>query len=255
MREEWGIAPGGWGSVDGTSANELYQSGETPMAHVPTDLARSLISPTSGVVDEYSDIAEATELTPMPEGPNGKSQSFMGGSVLNSFGDNVATYSAGSSLSQGFIDYMTKPAQLDQYLPVSAPNFLPVRSSQEEAELFTNNPTELPDSWLEARLEQAPNAVRYGITGAGQCAPFLGSLEGSTSGYSVGISGMIGNDADPKERLRQMGNNIRSTINDADYVDQTLEEKTSGPSLDDAPDLVQDWITGDGAPQIYNPYE
>ena len=41
---------------------------------------------------------------------------------------------------------------------------------------------------------------------------------------------------------------------DADYIDYTLEEKTEGPSLDDAPDAVQDWITGDGKPRIYNPY-
>ena len=52
-----------------------------------------------------------------------------------------------------------------------------------------------------------------------------------------------------------MSNNVRSTISDADYVDYELSEKTSGPSLDDAPDAVQDWITGDGKPQIYNPYE
>jgi multiple sugar transport system substrate-binding protein len=66
---------------------------------------------------------------------------------------------------------------------------------------------------------------------------------------------MIGNDADPKQALRSMANNIRSTINDADYTDYTLEEPSSEVSLDDAPDEVQPWITGDGKPQIHNPYE
>ena len=255
MREQWDFAPGGWGSVDGTSVNELYQSGETGIAHVPTDLARSLIDPQTGVNDEYADIAEATELTEMPAGPNGESHSFMGGSCIASFGDDVAQYDAGEDLSGAFIDYMIQPENLNNYFPVSAPTFMPVRSGQEEMELYTNNPTELPDSWLENRLAQGPNAVRYGITASGRAAPFLGSLEGSTDSYSVAMSAMIGNDADPKQALRDMSNNVRSTISDADYVDYELSEKASGPSLDDAPDAVQDWITGDGKPQIYNPYE
>jgi multiple sugar transport system substrate-binding protein len=64
---------------------------------------------------------------------------------------------------------------------------------------------------------------------------------------------MIGSDADPKQTLRDMGNNIRSAINDAEYIDYELEETTSGPSLDDAADIVQPWIEGDDKPQIYNP--
>ena len=253
MREQWDIAPGGWGSVDSTAANELYQSEEAPIVHQPTDLARTLIDPQNGVNDEYADLAEATTLTEMPAGPNGERHSFMGGSVLASFSDDVAQYDAGEELSQAFIDYMIQPENLNEYFPVAAPTFMPVRAGQEEMELFTNNPTELPDEWLETRLAQGPNAVRYGVT-AGASAPFQGSLEGSTDSYSVAMSGMIGNDKDPKEALRNMANNIRQTISEADYTDYTLEEKTEGPSLDDAPDVVQDWITGDGKPQIYNPY-
>jgi len=68
------------------------------------------------------------------------------------------------------------------------------------------------------------------------------------------MSGMIGNDEDPKQALHNMSNNVRQTISEADYTDYTLEEKTSGPSLDDAPDVAQQWTDGDGVPQIYNPY-
>ena len=156
-------------------------------------------------------------------------------------------------MSSNYIDYLTQPEQLNTYFQVAAPNFLPVRRGQEEMELFATYPTELPDSRLETRLVQGRNSARYGITDADRCAPFLGSLEGSTSGYSTALSGMIGSDADPKQALRDMGNNIRSAINDAEYIDYELEETTSGPSLDDAADIVQPWIEGDDEPQIYNP--
>jgi multiple sugar transport system substrate-binding protein len=255
MREQWDIAPGGWGGVSSEGATELYLSGETPITHIPSDLARTMIDPLDGVNSEYSDIANATELTEMPAGPMGESKSFAGVSVLGSFTDNAAQYDAGSELSAAFVDYFTQPESLNQHFPEAAPTFTPTREGQTEMELFTNNPTEVPDSWLQTRLDQAPNATRYGITDAGRAAPFLGSLEGSTTGYSAAISNMIGNDTDPKQALRSMANNIRSTINDADYTDYTLEEPSSEPSLDDAPDEVQPWITGDGKPQIYNPYE
>jgi multiple sugar transport system substrate-binding protein len=255
LSEQWDVAPGGWGGVKGDSATELYLSGETPVIHMPSDAARTLIDPLDGVNSEYSDIATATELTEMPAGPTGESHSFAGVSVLGSFTDNVAQYAAGSELSAEFVDYFTQPGTLNQHFPEAAPTFTPTRAGQAEMELFTNNPTEVPDSWLQTRLDQAPDAVRYGITDAGRAAPFLGALEGSTLGYSTAISSMIGNDADPKQALRSMANNIRSTINDADYTDYTLEEPSSEVSLDDAPDEVQPWITGDGKPQIHNPYE
>ncbi len=255
LREQWDIAPGGWGGIDSTSGEELYRSGRSGITHQPTDLARSLIDPQEGVNEENAELAEATELAPMPAGPNGESHSFMGGSCLAAFNSNVSNHDPGQSVGDNFIDYMTQPEQLNAYFPVSAPNFLPVRTGQEEMELFTDNPTKVPDSWLEARLEQAPNAVRYGISSAKQAAPFLGSFEGASVGYSAAISGMIGAEQDPKSALRSMANNARSQINDADYFDFTVEEKDSGPSLDDAPDSVQKWITGDGVPQIYNPYE
>jgi multiple sugar transport system substrate-binding protein len=255
LNREWDIAPGGWGGVDGTAAQELYQSGETAMVHLPSDLARSLIDPIDGVNSEYSDLANATELTEMPTGPTGERHSFAGVSVLGSFTDNAAQYAAGSELSADFANYMTQAETMDEYFPAAAPTFTPTREGQAQMELYTNNPTEVPDSWLQTRLDQAPNAIRYGITAGERAAPFLGALEGSTSGYSVAITDMTGNDADPKQALRSMANNIRSTINDADYIDYTLEEKTSGPSLDDAPDVVRPWIEGDGKPQIYNPYE
>ncbi|WP_101295955.1 ABC transporter substrate-binding protein [Halegenticoccus soli] len=255
LREQWDIAPGGWGSVDSTSGEELYREGRTAIAHLPTDLARSLIDPQDGVNQENKELAEATELTPMPAGPNGERQSFMGGSCLTSFRKEVTNNDTDAKISVGFMNYMTQPETMNKYFPVSAPNFLPVRKGQEEMELFTDNPTKIPDSWLQTRLKQAPNAVRYGITGAGRCAPFLGSIEGSTTGYSTPISGMIGSDNDPKTVLRNAGNNIRSTISDADYTDYELKPKKQGPSLNDAPDSVQPWINGDGVPKIYNPYE
>jgi multiple sugar transport system substrate-binding protein len=255
LREQWDVAPGGWGGVNGDSTTELYLSGETPVVHMPSDAARTLVDPLDGVNSEYSDIATATELTAMPAGPTGESHSFAGVSVLGSFTDNASQYAAGSELSAGFVDYFTQPETLNQHFPEAAPTFTPTRAAQAEMELFTNNPTEVPDSWLQTRLDQAPDAVRYGITDAGRAAPFLGALEGSTLGYSTAISGIIGNDADPKQALRSMGNSIRSTINDADYTDYTLEEPSSEVSLDDAPDEVQPWITGDGKPQIHNPYE
>ncbi|ELZ32487.1 ABC transporter substrate-binding protein [Halogeometricum pallidum JCM 14848] len=254
LREQWDIAPGGWGGIDSTSGEELYRAKRTAIAHLPTDLARSLIDPQEGVVDGNEELAEATELTPMPKGPNGKRQSFMGGSCMTTFKENVTRHNIDDKISLGFLDYMTQPDQLNKYFPVSAPNFLPVRSGQEEMELFTDNPTEIPDSWLDARLEQAPNAVRYGVTGAGRVAPFLGSVEGSTTGYSTAISGMIGSETDPKKAIRGMADKARSAINSADYIDYELETPEE-PSLDDAPDEVQPWITGDGVPKIYNPYE
>jgi len=254
LREQWDIAPGGWGGIDSTAGEELYREGRTAIAHQASDLARSLIDPQDGVVEGSEDLAAATELTEMPEGPNGRRQSFMGGSCLTAFRDEVTNHSVDDSLSYGFMDFMTQPESLNAYFPVSAPNFLPVRSGQEEMELFTDNPTEIPDSWLQTRLSQAPNAVRYGITGAGRAAPFLGSFEGTTSGYSVAISGMIGSDNDPKEALRSMADDARSAINDADYLDYTVETPSELPSLDDAPEEVQAWVDGDGVPQIYNPY-
>ena len=253
-------------------------------------LARALVDPQEGVNSEYSDLAEATELTQMPAGPTGERISFMGGACNTSFSDETAQYSAGSEMSSNYIDYLTQPEQLNTYFQVAAPNFLPVRGGQEEMELFATYPTELPDSWLETRLVQGRNSARYGITDADRCAPFLSSLEDSASGYSyyrtqvrerarrrsgtcisktpkqslerwhhlcptvsTALSGMIGSDADPKQTLRDMGNNIRSAINDAEYIDHELEETTSGPSPDDAADIVQPWIEGDDEPRIYNP--
>ncbi|MFC6823567.1 ABC transporter substrate-binding protein [Halopelagius fulvigenes] len=255
LREKWDIAPGGWGGIDSTAGEELYRANRTAIAHLPTDLARSLIDPQEGVSEEHKELAKATELTPMPAGPNGKRQSFMGGSCLTTFKQNVTRHDVDDKISLGFMDYMTQPDQLNKYFPVSAPNFLPVRKGQEQMELFTDNPTEIPDSWLEARLEQAPNAVRYGVTGAGRVAPFMGSVEGNTTGYSTAISGMIGSDTDPKKALGTMANKARSAINSADYVDYELKAPSEGPSLEDAPKEVQPWITGDGVPKIYNPYE
>ena len=33
-----------------------------------------------------------------------------------------------------------------------------------------------------------------------------------------------------------------------------VDLKEAIAQMDDAPDAVQDWITGDGKPRIYNPY-
>ena len=284
-------AGGGWYSYENGQWGVEVASATSLFAHLWTlSMREEWIDPQEGVNSEYSDLAEATELTQMPAGPTGERISFMGGACNTSFSDETAQYSAGPEISSNYIDYLTQPEQLNTYFQVAAPNFLPVRRGQEEMELFATYPTELPDSWLETRLVQGRNSARYGVTDADRCAPFLGSLEGSTSGYSyyrtqvrerarrrsgtcisktpkqslerwhhlcptvsTALSGMIGSDADPKQALRDMGNNIRSAINDAEYIDYELEETTSGPSLDDAADMVQPWIEGDDEPQIYNP--
>jgi len=137
---------------------------------------------------------------------------------------------------------------------------LPTRSGQEEVRPFTENPTDMPDAWLETFVDQASTALRTGIYGGRRNAPFLGALEGQTTSYATAMSSMIGNDADPKQALQDMANNMRSVISDQEDYDLPQRGEGDLPSLDDlesagAPDEVFEWLDGsNGANQIWNPY-
>ncbi len=254
LREAWDIAPGGWGGVDGDDLEALYQDNRLGISFQPSDLARSLIDPFDGIDEDHEEVAEATELATMAGGPVGDDGlAFMGGSCLTAFDDQVTRHDTGDQLKMDFIEYMTLPDTLDMYFPAAAPTFLPVRTGQEEMDLYVDNPTEIPDSWLEARLQQGRQSVRYGVTDTGRSAPVLGALEGETTAYSAAMSSIIGEDADPKEAVTSLANTMREEVEAAEGY--SLEEgDPDNIDLDDAPDEVQAWIDGDDVPQIWNPY-
>ncbi|RKD95541.1 sugar ABC transporter substrate-binding protein [Halopiger aswanensis] len=249
MQEEWEIGPGGWAGMDGTDAEQLYREGEAAFMINSGDAANSMI-------DEGDAVADSTSLELIPEGPMGTNTAFMGGSCLSAFESDFTQHNVEDGLSMSFIEYMTNPDTMEGYYPDATPNFLPVREAQEELPPFTENPTDIPDEWIQNRLDQASDSARYGITGPQRNAPFLGDLEGTTDAYSVAISGILGANHDPKEALVDLANDVRSTISDSDAVDYELEQSDEQPSLDDPPDELQDWIDGsNGTPQIWNPYE
>jgi multiple sugar transport system substrate-binding protein len=245
FQEEWDIVPGGWAGMDGTDAEQLYREGNVAMMLNGGDAANEM-------VNEGEDIADVTELSPIPEGPAGTNTAFMGGSCLSAFESEYTQYNVDDDLSMSFIEYMTSPDSMDGYFPEAAPNFLPVRGAQEEIEPFTENTTDIPDEWIDARLDQAEDTARYGITGPELSAPFLGDLEGELDAYSVAISGILGADADPGEAIVDLANSVRERV--SEDVDYELEENPEEPSLDDAPNELNDWIEGNGdTPQIWNP--
>ncbi|WP_241175341.1 extracellular solute-binding protein [Natronolimnobius sp. AArcel1] len=247
FQEEWDIAPGGWAGMDGTDAEQLYREGNVAMMLNGGDAANEMVS-------EGEDIAEVTELAPIPEGPMGTNTAFMGGSCLSAFESDYTQYNVDDDLSMEFIEYMTLPDTMEGYFPEAAPNFLPVREAQEEIPPFTENNTDIPDEWIDARLDQAEDTARYGITGPELSAPFLGDLEGEMDAYSVAISGILGADDDPQEAIVEQANHVRDTI--SGEVDYDLPQNDEMPELEDAPDELTDWIEGNGdTPQIWNPYE
>jgi len=172
----------------------------------------------------------------------------------------VTKYDADSEVEDAFMSYMIGQDVYETQMLAGAPRMLPTREGQEEVRPFTENPTDMPDDWLDTFVEQASTALRTGIYGGGRNAPFLGSLEGQTTSYSTAMSAMIGNDADPKQALQNMANNMRSAISDQEDYDLPQKGEDELPSLDDlegagAPEEVFDWLEGsNGANQIWNPY-
>ncbi|MFC6906614.1 sugar ABC transporter substrate-binding protein [Halalkalicoccus tibetensis] len=244
FQEEWDIAPGGWSGMDSTDAEQLYREGNAAFMINSGDAANEMIN-------EDEDIADATELSLIPEGPMGTNTAFMGGSCLSAFESDYTQHDVDDDISMSFIEYMTEPETMEEYFPEAAPNFLPVREAQEEIPPFTENSTEIPDEWIDSRLEQAEDVAAYGITGLEQNTPFLGDVEGATDGFSVAISAILGGGEDPRDSVVDQANRVREGVSDA--VDYELEENTDLPDLDDAPDELQAWIQGDGVPQIWNP--
>ncbi|MEY7848532.1 extracellular solute-binding protein [Natrarchaeobius sp. A-rgal3] len=247
FQEEWDIAPGGWAGMDGTDAEQLYREGNAAFMINSGDAANEMI-------DDGDDVADVTELSTIPEGPMGTNSAFMGGSCLSVFDSEYTEHDVDDDLSLSFVEYMTLPDTMEGYFPQATPNFLPVREAQEEIAPFTENTTDIPDEWIQTRLDQAEQSVRYGISGPERNAPFLGDMESTTDAYSTAISGILGADEDPKEAVVSLANQVRESVDDE--VDYDVEENTDEPELEDVPDELQDWISGDnGTPQIWNPYE
>ncbi|WP_137288437.1 sugar ABC transporter substrate-binding protein [Natronorubrum halophilum] len=247
FQEEWDIGPGGWAGMDGTDAEQLYRGGDVAFMINSGDTANEMAS-------EGEEVGDVTELTPIPEGPMGTNTAFMGGSCLSAFESDYTQHDVDDEQSMAFIEFMTLPDTMEGYFPEAAPNFLPVREAQEEIQPFTENTTNIPDEWIDARLEQAEDTARYGITGPQRNAPFLGDLEGTMDAYSVAISAILGADEDPQEAVISQANKVRETI--SEEVEYDLGENTDLPDLDDAPDELQAWIQGDGStPQIWDPTE
>ncbi|AGB38898.1 sugar ABC transporter substrate-binding protein [Natronococcus occultus] len=245
FQEEWDIAPGGWAGMDSTDAEQLYREGNAAFMINSGDAANEMIN-------EDEDVADRTELSLIPEGPMGTNTSFMGGSCLSAFEPEYAQHDVDDEISMSFIEYMTLPETMEEYLTEATPNFLPVRDAQEEIPPFTDNPTNIPDEWIDSRLEQAEDVARYGITGPEQNAPFLGDVEGATDAYSTAISGILGGGEDPREAVVAQANQVREGVDGE--AGQEIEQNTDLPDLDDAPDELQPWIQGDGdTPQIWNP--
>lgn len=245
LQEEWDIVPGGWAGMDSTDAEQSYRGGSAGFMINSGDAANEM-------VNQGEDIVEPTELSLIPEGPMGTNTAFMGGSCLSAFESDYAQHDVADDLSMSFIEYMTLPDTMEGYLTEATPNFLPVREAQEEIPPFTENSTDIPDEWIDARLEQAADVARYGVTGPQRNAPFLGDIEGATDAYSVAISGILGADEDPQQAVVDLANQMRETVNGA--VDYELEQNSSPPNLGDAPEELQAWIQGDGnTPQIWDP--
>lgn len=245
LQEEWGVVPGGWAGTDSTDAEQLYREGNVAFMINSGDAANEM-------VNEEEETVETTELSLIPEGPMGTNTAFMGGSCLSAFESDYTQHDVDDDISMSFIEYMTEPETMEEYFTEATPNFLPVREAQEDIPPFTENETEIPDEWIDSRLEQAEDVARYGVTGSERNAPFLGDIEGATDAYSVAISGILGAEQDPGETLLSLANDMRETI--SSDVDYELEQSSDPPELDDAPEELQPWIEGDGdTPQIWNP--
>ncbi len=246
LEREWDITPGGWAGVDGIETQELYNDESTAMVLEGGHLARD--------ISDDDELREKTEIVPMPAGPMGDSRSFLGGGVMTAFSSEMTQHDVADGVEDEFIRYMMQTNVMDTYLPEAAPQFLPVRDAQEEMELFADNPTDIPDEWIDTFTQASQDGVLPGVYGADQNAPFLGEMDTITTGNSEAISSIIDGNADPAEALVEQANANREQISDHEEYD--LAENESEPDLDDAPEECQAWIHGDGdTPQIWNPYE
>lgn len=247
LSKQWDLLPGGVSGMDATATDKYFREKDVLMGHLGAEDARLART------EEHADLREKVGIRTMPAGPNGENWSFRGGSCLTPFNSDVTKNDVGD-LSGSFIKYMMQPDNQSDYFKASAPIFMPVRGSQEDMELFANNTTKLPDQWLDAFVTQAQETRRYGVYGGSQNTPFLGSVEGSTTGYSQAMSAILGSENDPKKAILNMANSIRQEA--SKKLDYTLSKNDTAPSLDDAPDAAQDWITGaNDTPKIWNPYE
>lgn len=247
FQEEWDIVPGAWSENDASGAENLYSEGGAAFMINGGD-------PAQNIVQSYEDIADATEVTMIPEGPMETNTAFMGGSCLSAFDSEFTEHDRDDDLAMEFIEYMTEPSTMEGYFPEGTPTLMPVREAQEEIPPFTDNPTDIPDEWIDARVDQAADSARYGITGPERNAPFLGDMEGDFQAYSVAISGILGDNQDPGEAIVNQANDARETITDSDTTDYELEQNDEPPTIDDIPDDLADWVEGNGdTPQIWRP--
>jgi multiple sugar transport system substrate-binding protein len=247
LGREWDASPGGVGGMASQNVSELYRSGQLGIMQNPMNAHRSMVA-------DDSDLVEKTAVTKMPAGPMGTRLAYWGGSTLASFKDETSKHEAGG-LSDDFVSYMSRVETKGGFFPEAAPVMLPVREAETEAQPYSDNPTDVPDEWLATAVDQASDeGVRQALYGAGENGPFTGGIEGATVGYSQAISGILGNDQDPKQSLLSLGNTLREQINSVGDNDIALKEEP--PSLEDLPSELEPWVTGDnGTPKIWNPYE
>ena len=247
-KKGWDFVQDGWTSMKGTAKSKYFRTKGGGMSQDEQTTLRKARSD-----EKFKHLRDKLGVEKMPKGPDGTRKTFMGGSCLSQFSDKVTKYSA-DGLDKKFVQYMLKPDRQADYFEAAAPIFMPVRKSQEKMKLFTSNPTKLPDEWLNSFVEQARDVRRYGVYGGDRDVPFLGAVEGNTTGYSVALSAILGADKDPKKAIVNTANNIRDDANKK--LDYTLQKNKKEPSLKDAPDEVQDWIHGtNNTPKIWNPYK
>lgn len=246
--DHWGIGPGSMSSLVDSDIEQLYRERRVAMAisggNLPNQLRHS----------DNTKLTEETSFATLPTGPTGEGMSFMGGSCLAAFTQHMSDTDVPESVSLEFIEHMTRPDIMELYMTAATPTLSPVREALEEIQPFSHNPTNAPDKWIDTYVEVARNADRYGITGGGRSAPFLGSLETETDAYSIAFSAILGSGGDPKDELVSQANTVRSRVDSE--VDYTLDGSDGPPSLENASDRLQPWIDGDGdRPRIWNPYE
>ncbi len=243
FQEEWDIAPGGWAGMDGTDAEQLYREGNAAFMINSGDAANEMI-------DDGDDVADVTELDD-PGGPMGTNSAFMGGSCLSVFDSDYTEHDADDDLSLSFVEYMTLPTRWKA-------------TSTGNAELPPRSRSTGGDSAVYRKHDRHPRRVDPDPPGSGRTERPVRHLrpraERAVPRRSRGIDGRLlgrdlrhsGADDDPKEAVVDMANQVRESVDDE--VDYDVEENTDEPELEDVPDELQDWISGDnGTPQIWNP--
>ncbi|WP_136689810.1 extracellular solute-binding protein [Halorhabdus amylolytica] len=251
-QDHWDVAPRGWTGMAGSDVRALFQEGSAAMYQANGEPLRAAVN--NPDEKDNQNIIEHTEVMTAPTGAVEErgNAAFMGGSVVSPFSENVTKNNA-PDLKTEFLEYWMNPSTQQKVFTAAAPIFTPVRQSQTEAPPYGGeNPTDLKQSWLDAMSEQAEKAVRYGVSGAKRCSPFLGSTEGNTTGYSQAFTSMIGA-GNPPSQIQNMANQMRNTA--SDRLDYTLQEQSDGVSLDNLNDQAMAWADGSGPHQIWNPLE